>query len=103
MRLADSSGPMLSRFRILELISTRQSGMTCSDLAKLTRLSGWYTRSFRASLGTRLRRLWKWGLLLRRMERSYRVRHSRRKGVFVWSITAKGMSRLQWARTRQLV
>lgn len=103
MRLADSSRPALSRFRLLELIAAHERGFTCSALAKLTHLPGWYTRSFRASLGTRLRRLWRWGLLQRRLERSHRTRHARRKGVFVWTITAKGMSRLQWARTRRLV
>src|SRR6266568_3219771 len=103
MRLGNSSRHTLSRFRLLELVSTHESGLTCKDLAALSRNPCWYRRSFRASLGTRLRRLWKWGLLQRRLERSYRTRHASQEGVFVWTITAKGESRLQWARTRRLV
>jgi len=103
MRLANSSTPTLTRFRLLELIASRQSGFTCYELAGQTRCPGWYKRSFRASLGTRLRRLWRWGLLHRRLERSYRPRHGKHSGVFVWTITRKGMERLRWARSRNRV
>ncbi len=103
MRQANSRTGRLDRFQLLELISASQHALSCTELAKLTGQPGWYTRSFRASLATRLRRLWRWGLLRRYLDTSQRPRHARRSGVFVWSMSPKGKDRLTWAKSEGLL
>lgn len=102
MRLADSSGPKLSRFRILELLSQEVLGFTCSGLAKRAG-QDWNTRSFRASLATRLRKLRQQGLVRSDLDKLSRPAHSRRAGVCRWRLTGRGLARLSWARSRKLI
>jgi len=98
MCLANSSQHELSRFRILELLSEGFGGSTCAELAKRTGNEKSKTRSFRASLATRLRRLKALGLVDCGLDRFFRPAHSRRIGVYRWHISTKGISRLAWAR-----
>jgi hypothetical protein len=46
----------MTRFNILAIIAGQNQ-----PIAKLSGRRGWDTRSFRASLATRLRKLWRWG------------------------------------------
>jgi hypothetical protein len=100
MRLANSRRGELSRFRILELLSEGFGGSTCAELAKRTGNEKWKTRSFRASLTTRLRRLKALGLVNRSLDRFFRPARSRRVGIYRWNISAKGINRLAWAREK---
>ena len=103
MRLGDSSGDELSRFHILKLLSDALFGLTCFQLAKKSGQEHWNTRSFRASLATRLRRLRSSGLIRRELDRLSRPAHSRRIGIYRWSITPRGQERLAWAKSKGLV
>jgi len=103
MRLGDSSGDEMSRFRILKLISDALFGLTCSQLAKRSGREHWNTRSFHASLATRLRRLRSSGLIRRELDRFSRPARSRRIGIYRWWITQRGQERLAWAKSKGLV
>jgi hypothetical protein len=103
MRLADSRRAKLSRFRILDLVSEAIIGFTCSQLAKRSGQTNWNTRSFRANLTTRLRRLHQQGLIRRDLDKVSRPAHSRRDGIYRWRITSRGVMRLRWAKQKELV
>jgi hypothetical protein len=103
MRLADSSEAKLSRFRILELLSGALFGLTCSGLAERTGQQNSGTRSFQASIATRLRRLRRLGLVRCDLDRLSRPAHSRRVGVYRWRLTGRGSDRLSWARSKKLI
>src|SRR5580698_6523432 len=98
MRLADSSRAKLSRFRILDLLSEGLFGFTCVQLAKRSGQKGNDTRSFRASLTTRLRRLQSSGLVNRNLDKFSRPAHSPREGIYRWRLSARGIARLKWAK-----
>src|SRR5271154_5669110 len=98
MRLADSRRAKLSRFRILDLLSEGLFGFTCTQLAKRSGHKGNDTRSFRASLATRLRRLQSSGLVNRDLDKLSRPAHSLPDGVYRWRLTAHGIARLKWAK-----
>ena len=51
----------MTRFNILAIIAGQNQPLTCVEIAKLSGRPGWHTRSFRASLATRLRKLRRWG------------------------------------------
>jgi len=101
--LANSSEPKLSRFRILDLLSAAIFGLTCSALAECTGQRRWNTRSFQASLTTRLRRLRQLGLIRRDLDKLSRPARSSRDGIYRWSITSRGRDRLAWARSKDLL
>jgi hypothetical protein len=103
MRLADSRRAKLSRFRILDLVSEGIIGFTCSQLAKRSGQESSNTRSFRASLTTRLRRLYQLGLIRRDLDRVSRPAHSHKNGVYRWRITPRGIMRLKWAKEKKLI
>lgn len=103
MSIADSSRQKLSRFRILELISKSLFGLTCADLVKRAGQEHWNTRSGRASLATRLRRLRSLGLIRPELDKLFRPARSRRSGIYRWRITARGEQRLAWANKKKLV
>ena len=103
MRLADSRRAKLSRFRILDLVSDGIIGFTCSQLAKRSGQPAWNTRSFRANLTTRLRRLHQQGLIRRDLDKISRPAHSRPEGIYRWWITQRGEDRLAWAKSEGLL
>jgi hypothetical protein len=102
VRLANN-GEVISRFRILELLSEALFGLTCREVAKNTGKERWSTRSFRASLATRLRRLRSLGLVHRKLDRLFRPVRSRRVGIYRWYISERGRKRLLWAKSKKLV
>jgi hypothetical protein len=91
----------LSRFRILKLLSNALFGLTCFQLARNSGREDWKSRSFRASLATRLRRLRSSGLVRRDLDGWLRPAHSRRVGVYRWWITKRGRERLAWAESQE--
>jgi hypothetical protein len=100
--LADNSEE-ISRFWILSLLSEAIFDLTCREIAKKTGKELWYTRSFRASLATRLRRLRTLGLVQRKLDRFSRPSRSRRVGIYRWRISDRGRQRLLWAKSQKLV
>jgi hypothetical protein len=88
----------MTRFQILAIIAGQNQALTCAEIAELSGRPGWYTRSFRASLATRLRKLWKWGLLRRDLHPWNRAAHSRQR-PYAWRLSARGRQRLSWARS----
>jgi hypothetical protein len=98
MRLADSSRAKLSRFRILDLLSEGLFGFTCIQLAKRSGQEDSGTRSFRASLATRLRRLRALGLVRCDLDKFSRPAHSSRDGIYRWRVSERGIARLKWAK-----
>jgi predicted transcriptional regulator len=93
----------MTRFQILKLLSANVTilgyfrPVSCAELAKRTGNPRSNLRSYRASLATSLRRLWKYGLVRRKEDRSLRPAHGGR-GVYVWTISEKGLLRLSWAK-----
>ena len=87
----------MSRFVILALLARMNRAVTCVELARLCGLPGWFTRSFRASLNSRLRRLRRWGLVKRKLVPWLKPARAS-CGVYVWTISERGKLRLQWAR-----
>lgn len=100
--LGNRTKPNLSRFDILELLSRQDYGISCRQLAEMSRRPGWYSREFRTSLNARLRKLWRYGLVKRRLYLGLRPYHAR-SGVFLWRISTRGRVRLQWAKERGLI
>ncbi len=92
----------MTRFDILRLISNFLTPVTCKELAKSTGLPNLHTRSFQASLATRLRKLQVYGLLRRKRYRPGFIFRGRRE-VNHWSLTQKGRDRLAWAESKNLV
>jgi hypothetical protein len=92
----------MTRFEILRLISNFITPVTCKDLAKSTGFPNSRTRSFQASLATRLRRLRSHGLLQRGRYKSGLIFRSKRR-LNHWSITQRGKDRLAWAKSKNLV
>jgi hypothetical protein len=88
----------MTRFRILEEIGKNLFAVSTKELAKHTNHPSSHTRSYQASLGTRLRRLWHQGLLRRRVDAFLRPGHRRRR-VYVWTLSSRGIDRLHWARS----
>lgn len=101
MSLADSSQGKLSRFRILELLSDSLFGLTCAGLAKRAGQKHWDTRSGRASLATRLRRLRTLGLVQFELDKSSRPARSRPDGIRRWRVSQRGIARLEWAKQQK--
>jgi len=89
----------MTRFNILAIIAGQNQPLTCAEIAKLSGRPCWYTRSFQASLATRLRKLWKWGLVRRKVHPWNRPAHSRER-PYVWALSARGRDRVSWARSK---
>lgn len=89
----------MTRFEILREFSTYVTPVTCKDFAKGTGDPKAHTRSFQASLATRLRRLRTHGLLRRATYKSGLVFRSKRR-LHHWSITSRGRDRLAWAKSK---
>jgi predicted transcriptional regulator len=93
----------MTRFEILKLLSANDPFLgyfhpvSCAELAKRTGNPRSNSRSYRASLSTSLRRLRKYGLVRRKEDRSLRPAHGG-GGVYVWTISQKGLRRLSWAK-----
>jgi hypothetical protein len=91
----------VTRFEILKLLSANTTifgypaPISCAELAKRAGHPRFYSRSYKASLTTRLRRLWNYGLVIRQFAKSRRPGPRR---VSVWTISPKGMERLSWAK-----
>jgi DNA-binding IclR family transcriptional regulator len=92
----------MTRFEILNLVSNFPTPVSCKDLAKSTGLPNFHTRSFQASLATRLRRLKNHGLLRVDGHKSGLFFRSKRR-LNHWSITKRGRDRLAWAKSEKLV
>ena len=92
----------MTKFEILDLISSRLIAVTCKELAKSTGRPNSHKRSSQASFATRLRRLHSQGLLRRKRFRPGLVFRSRRE-VNHWSITDRGRDRLAWAKSKGLL
>ena len=90
----------MTRFDILAILAAQSRPISCKRLAELTGLARWYRRSFQADLATRLRRLYRWGLLHR--WQAGKAFFGTRRG-YLWSVTQRGRARLEWARQRDLV
>jgi hypothetical protein len=88
----------MTRFDILQQLSSYLMPVTCKQIAKDSGYINWRTRSFQASLATRLRRLKTYGLLRRETFRTGLIFRSRRR-LHHWSITSRGMARLAWAKS----
>ena len=93
----------MTRFEILKILSANTTffgyptPISCAELAKRAGHPRSYTRSYQASLATRLRRLWNYGLVIRQFAKSHRPGPRR---VSVWTISPRGMERLSWAKAR---
>ena len=70
----------MTRFDLLAILETQMQPISCAQIAKLTGQSRCYSRSFRADLATRLRTLYRWGLLRRRRIYRRRLWGSRYRG-----------------------
>jgi len=92
----------MTRFELLAILSGQDRALSCAEIAQLTGHPRWYSRNFRASLNARLRRLWRWGLVRRRRAPWRRPAHAR-CGVYLWSISRRGLERLAWAESQELV
>ena len=103
MHKGDHGKDELSRFQILKLFSNALFGLTCSELARNSGRENWKSRSFRASLATRLRRLRSSGLIRRKLGTLSRPAHSSRAGIYRWWITERGRQRLAWAKSQDLL
>lgn len=88
----------MTRFEILRQFSTYITPVSCKDFAKRTGDPNAHTRSFQASLATRLRRLRAYGLLRRETYKSGLIFRSKRR-IHHWSITSRGRDRLAWAKS----
>jgi len=85
----------MTRFDILAILAKQSRPISCKRLAELTGTRRWYRRSFRADLATRLRRLYRWGLLHR-----WRVADGPfwdGRATYLWSLSQRGRERLEWA------
>jgi repressor of nif and glnA expression len=86
----------MTRFDILAILAAQSRPISCKRIAELTGKRGWYRRSFQADVATRLRRLYRWGLLQR-----WRVadgHFSDGRAIYLWSLSQRGLERLEWAR-----
>jgi len=89
----------VTRFDILAILADQSRPISCARIAELTANRGWYRRSFQADLATRLRRLYRWGLLHR-----WRVAEGPfwdRRAIYLWSLSRRGLERLKWASESQ--
>jgi hypothetical protein len=85
----------MTRFDILAILAAQSRPISCRSIAKLAGKRGWYGRSFQADLATRLRRLYRWGLLHR-----WRVADGPfwdQRAIYLWSLSQRGRERLKWA------
>jgi hypothetical protein len=84
----------MTRFDILAILAAQSHPISCARLAELTGECRSYRRSFHADLGTRLRRLYRWGLLHRWQA------FNGRRATYLWSLSERGRERLDWAKSR---
>jgi hypothetical protein len=93
----------MDRFTLLHYLSKNcvlpgfPVAITCAELANRIGDAQFSTPSGRANLATRLRRLWTYGLVRRKTDKSRRPARGG-PGVYLWSITEKGLQRLSWAK-----
>jgi hypothetical protein len=85
----------MTRFDILAILATQSRPVSCARIAELTGKRGWYRRSFHADLATRLRRLYRWGLLHRWRVADEPFDYTRAK--YLWALSQRGRERLEWA------
>ena len=90
-----AKGVSMTRFDILAILAAQTRPISCKRLAELSGERRWYRRSFQADLATRLRRLYRWGLLHRWRARDGSLGNARAK--YLWSLSPRGRSRLDWA------
>ena len=83
----------MTRFELLELLNQQNCAISCAEISGLLKVPDRHTRSFCSSLATRLRRLYRWGL----------VRRQRLRSRYLWRISERGRERLAWAKSRGLV
>jgi repressor of nif and glnA expression len=86
----------MTRFDILAILAAQTRPISCKRIAELTGKRGWYRRSFHADLATRLRRLYRWGLLHR--WRAAGGHFGERRATYLWSLSQRGLERLEWSR-----
>lgn len=89
----------MTRFDILAILAAESHPISCARLAELTGRRGWYRRSFQADLATRLRRLYRWGLLQRWKTAEGPFADGR--AIYLWSLSQRGRERLEWAVRNQ--
>src|SRR5690348_17324178 len=92
----------ITRFEILALLEQQDRAISCREIAEMLRCPAWYSRDVRASLHARLRKLWRWGLVKRRLNPYIRPLYAR-CGVYLWTLSTRGRARLHWARKQGLV
>jgi hypothetical protein len=91
----------MTRFDLLAILDAQARPISCARIAELNGWRDWYRRSFQADLATRLRKLYKWGLLRRRNVSARRLWGGRAK--YLWSISERSRARLEWAQGRYFV
>jgi hypothetical protein len=91
----------MTRFDLLGILERQSQPISCARIAVLTGVRGCHSRSFQADLATRLRWLYRWGLLRRRNVSNRRGWGKRPK--YLWTLSVRGRTRLEWARRRDLV
>src|SRR6266478_4448644 len=91
----------MTRFDLLAILDAQTHPISCARIAEISGRRDWYRRSFQADLATRLRKLYRWGLLRRRSVSGGRSWSRRAK--YLWSISERGRTRLEWAQGRHFV
>jgi hypothetical protein len=91
----------MTRFDLLAILDAQTRPISCARIAELSGRRGWYRRSFQADLATRLTKLYRWGLLRRQNVSDRRSRGGRAK--YLWSLSERGRTRLEWAQGRHFV
>lgn len=90
----------MTRFEILDQMADYLVPVTCAEFAKRSGHPKAHTRSFQASMATRLRRLKAYGLV--RTEGfgwAWRPISRSKRRINYWFITRKGRDRLAWAKS----
>ena len=85
----------MTRFDILAILADQSRPISCKRRAELNGKRGWYRRSFQADLATRLRRLYRWGLL--RRWKTAEAPFTDGRAIYLWSLSQRGRERLEWA------
>jgi hypothetical protein len=87
----------MTRFDILGILARHPEGISCRELVVLSGCGNSRFRDFHSSLAARLRLMRQRGLVSRQVEPNRRPPHAR-NGLCIWTISKRGIERLEWAR-----